>query len=293
MAGSFGFNRINWNAMALCILAASVFWLFSALNEDHTSTLDFPLDIRVDQSSFIPVAKNPQFVSVQVEGKGWELLARQLTWRQDPISLEIENPVVQPYIVTKTLEKRVRASIGDLRMIQFISDTLLLQFEDKKSRTVSVVADLSDVQFKKGYDILDSVKMTPSKISITGPASEVIEIGDTIVVKISQRRFSGKFEQSVRAPLPALTQSEPKMILVSFDAVRVKEISMMLPIRNSRAFRLRSSDSIRVRLMLPEEMKEKSLSGLSAEVSKTAPGIFVSSINGLPASVRIIQSDTK
>lgn len=296
MAGSFGFNRINWNAMALCILAASVFWLFSALNEEHVSSIQLPLNIDVDEASFIPVGKNPQMVAVRVEGKGWELLGKQLNWRKDQVIVTVTNPVTQPYILTHNLETPVREIIGGLRLIQFQADSLFLKFENKKIRSVSVTADLSDVQFRKGYAILDSVKLSPDVIKISGPASEMDKIADPVVISVTQRNFSGKFQQAVRPKVSDLINSEPTTVLVNFDAVRVKEISMMIPVvanrKNFRLQRAQKSDSIRIWLIMPEDMTNESLKNLYAEISKTGSGAFVSSFNGIPPRVRVIQSDS-
>lgn len=282
--------------MALCILAASVFWLFSALNEDHSSTLEIPLGFETDEASFIPVGKNPRMVTVRVEGKGWELLGKQLNWRKDQLIVPINNPVMQPYIITRTLEQPVRDNIGSLRLVQFISDTLFLHFENRITRSLSVSANLSDVQFKKGYAILDSVKINPARIKITGPSSEMNQVSDPVILSVTQRKFSGKFQQSIRPKFTGLIKSEPAAVSVFFEAVRIKEISVMIPVAgNRKAFkpqRTQKSDSIRIKLILPEDMPEAFLRNLYAEISKTDSGDFISSVNGLPPRVRVIQSDT-
>src|SRR5687767_8995754 len=49
------FHRRNWKAVALCIFAATVFWLFNALNKSYTTNINLPLTFDYDQDSYIAV----------------------------------------------------------------------------------------------------------------------------------------------------------------------------------------------------------------------------------------------
>ena len=296
MAGSFGFNRINWNAMALCILAATVFWLFSALNKDHVSTLAVPLQVVVNDSLYIAIARNPESIKVQVEGKGWDLLVKQFGWRLDPLTVRIENPVAQTFLLTQSMVRQIREATGNLRILHFTTDTLHFRYDEKTTRQVQISADLSAIRYKKGYDVLDSVTIQPNTISITGPSYLINKITDPLIIRPSENRVSGKFQKNIRPDLPERSVSSPGELKVSFDAILVKEISLMIPVRYPpKKIRSREKafiDSIQIRLLIPEEMDPATLKSVSADLLnvKTANARII--FNGLPSRVRLIHADT-
>lgn len=139
MAGIFRFKRINWNAALLCFLAASVFWFFSELNQEHLSALDVPVTIVTDYSKFVETSGKPYRVRIQVEGKGWEMLSKQLWKRIDPLTLDVSDPVAQPIILTQPLAQSIREVLEGLRIVHIQSDSIQIFYQLKKSESLDII----------------------------------------------------------------------------------------------------------------------------------------------------------
>ena len=67
------FDRANWKAVSLCIVAAVVFWIFNAFNKTYSTTIKFPVQFEFDNKTYTPAAELPTKLNVSVSGNGWEI----------------------------------------------------------------------------------------------------------------------------------------------------------------------------------------------------------------------------
>ena len=141
------FDRTNWKALALCLFAAAIFWIFNALNKSYATNLRFPLQFEFDNTKYIPVEPLPATLTMNVSGNGWELFRKSLGLKVPSISLPLERPVDTRKIVAGTLAPIVASQIGALQVNYIVSDTLRLKIEPKILRKIKLVADLGGVTF--------------------------------------------------------------------------------------------------------------------------------------------------
>ena len=88
----FRFNRRNWKVVVLCILAATIFWLFNALNKTYTTNITFPLEFDYDKETFVAVQPLPSNVRINVKGIGWDLFRRSAGLKVPALSIPLERP---------------------------------------------------------------------------------------------------------------------------------------------------------------------------------------------------------
>ncbi|MBZ0247597.1 MAG: hypothetical protein K8H85_16765, partial [Cyclobacteriaceae bacterium] len=86
----FHFNRTNWKALSLCLLAALVFWFFNALNKDYSTNLRFSVNFLFDQERYVAVEPLPKEVFMNVSGNGWDLLRKSLGVNLPDMNIPLE-----------------------------------------------------------------------------------------------------------------------------------------------------------------------------------------------------------
>lgn len=298
MAGIFRIDRINWNAILLCFLAATIFWLFSALNQDHVTELKVPLQLSLDETSFAETAKQPSNIRIKVESKGWTLLAKTLGWQRDALSLTIDDPVAKPYILVTSEKPLIEAVIGDLRILEFLDDTVHLSFDRKKRKKIYLRADMSEARVKQGFAIFETAVIKPDTVTISGPGRLVDQMADTFFVKPVEKRISGKFSKAISINLPDRIQASTNEVLVTFEAVTARLVEKMVPLRIEQGTLRRKSkgipNNVHVQLLIPEEMNPALLAAGHAilSVNVKGPTQQVPVLVGFPEKLRVVQVDT-
>jgi YbbR domain-containing protein len=298
----FQFNRTNWKAVVLCLAAATVFWLFSALNKNHTANLRFPLYFNFDRERYVPM-DIPQTVVLNVSGNGWELLRNSLGIKVSPLEITLERPTEVKKIVASTLPPVFSGQLTSLEIHHVLTDTLFVQVEPHDVHKFTVRADLSKISFRKGYGRISPIVLLPDTVELMGPKSIVHSLPDSITVVASQKRISENYQEEIEVMVPSKVERHPPVIEVTFEVGEVIEIekNIKLEFTNTpeKVKISLASDSILCKLQAPKRDEGKfnalfkdakavvDLSNLSKGESKLIPTLM-----GLPSYVQMTSSDT-
>ena len=106
-------------------MAASFFWLMTALNkENYSLRLDYPIHFSYNENLYVPVKPLPQTVSVNVSGDGWNLLRKSwLTFAERPVEYSISNPLRANTISSTSLTAQIAEHFPDVKVNYVVSDT--------------------------------------------------------------------------------------------------------------------------------------------------------------------------
>lgn len=298
----FQFNRTNWKAVVLCIAAATVFWLFSALNKNHTANLRFPLYFNFDRERYVPMDM-PQNIVLNVSGNGWELLRNSLGIKVLPLEITLERPTEVKKIVASTLPPLFSGQLNSLEIHHVLTDTLHVEVEPHDVHKFNVRADLSKISFRKGYGRISSVVLLPDTIELTGPKSIVHGLPDSITVVASQKRISENYNEELEVMVPSKVERNPPVIEVLFDVGEITEIKKNIKLEfihvPEKAKLSLAKDSILCTLVVAKRDEDKlnvlfndaravvDLSALKKGESKLVP-----TLSGLPSYVQMTGSDT-
>ena len=202
-------------------MAASLFWVLNALNKDgYSRNVKYPIRFVYNDSLYIPTLPLPNTLTVNVSGSGWNLLGPSwLSFSQKPIEYVVKNPLQASSISTSVLATALADQEQRLRVNYIVADTLDLAFDRRMIKVVHLVADSSHVHLAPHFVITSLINLTPSVISIDGPARLVRGISDTLIVKIPGQRISQNFDEEL--PLhhfrhPLLKVSSDR-VFVSFE----------------------------------------------------------------------------
>ncbi len=231
------FDRTNWKALALCAVAAAVFWIFNALNKEYSTNLKFPLQFAFDEARYVPVDPLPGTITVNVKGNGWDLLRKSLGYKIQHIIVDIERPAETKKIAGAALAPVVAGQIAPLLINFTVTDTLRFKIEPKASRTVRLIASLNNVSFRKGLGRTSSVTILPDSISVEGPKTIIDSLSDPVVLNVTGTRVDANFRTNVEVDLAhkQLIRRNPPVAEVMFEVGPVEEVSRQVKLKVAKA----------------------------------------------------------
>ncbi|MBX2895177.1 MAG: hypothetical protein KF763_07035 [Cyclobacteriaceae bacterium] len=246
----FQFNRTNWKAVSLCVLAAAVFWLFNAFNKSYSTVLKFPLRVTYNETRFVPIGNLPNELKLNVQGNGWDLFRKSIGIGLPELTLNIERPLELRKIPGVALPPLLAAQLNGLVVNHVLNDTLRVQFDERDVHTFRLVPDLTDVWFREGYGRTSPVMLTPDSVRIEGPRTLLHSLPDAIIIKMPQVTLDENYKSAIAVSLPdslplAVT---PDAVTIMFEVGVVHTLTLRLPVelRNKPKLKALAADSCRV-----------------------------------------------
>jgi YbbR domain-containing protein len=220
-AKSTGFDL---KAVFVSLSAALIFWLMNALNKDgYSQKISFPLQVRYDDSLYIPLQPLPENVLVNVSGNGWTLLRKALSLHTSPIIYPITKPLKTKFLNTESLTDSLNEMIRDVRVNYVVADHFDIEFDRKVSKTFAIKVDSSSIPLKDRYVVSSLININPKTITLVGPESVLEELGAFIEVKVPGKRLQENYDDEIKIVYPRnahITSSKDK-VEVSFEVAEL------------------------------------------------------------------------
>ncbi len=226
------FDRTNWTALALCVFAAIIFWTFNALNKEYASNLSVPLRIEFDEDQFAAAKEIPVKLTVNVSGNGWDLLRASLNQKSSVITIPIERPTEVHRIPGAILAPQVVSQLGPLKLNFVVSDTLRLSIEQKTTRHLKLVADISKVNFRANMGQISPALVLPDSIRLEGPSSYLTALPDSLNIEVPRRLITAHYRETleVRMEHSEFIKRDPPVVEIFFEVGLVRNVSLRLPL---------------------------------------------------------------
>jgi len=202
-----------YRAVAVCVLAAGVFWQMNALNKTYSTRLSCPLAWRYDTAHYVSLRPLPAAVPVVVTGQGWRLLRANLGLGLHPAELR---PVPRPgtrYLAASTWQHSLQTALEGLQVDEWASDTLRLTFDRYATRRLPLALAAPDSGRAPAY----KARFEPATLVFRGPASVVARLPSPYPVALPAGTGPGAARLAVRAP--ALVQPAAGQVQVELRAV--------------------------------------------------------------------------
>lgn len=214
-------DRSNWKVVALCVLGATTFWFFNALNKDYATRINYPVEFVYDEEGVVVVEELPERVGIVVSGGGWNLLRKTLWFNINPIQVLLENPTAQKYITKASLTSIVADQLTELRLVYVVTDTLYVNIEEQLSRKVGLVIDSASISLEENHRIVSPIRVEPDSAVFTGPASFVGGL-DSILLYVPYKQLNRSFDDQIDLSQleSGKVQVEPNSIRVQFEVAR-------------------------------------------------------------------------
>jgi hypothetical protein len=291
------FDRANWKAIVLCVLAASVFWLFNAFNKNHVTTIEFPLRFEFDQEKFVPIDELPDRIGINVSGNGWDLFRNQFGLKVPVLVIPLDRPVETSKIVSASLVPLLQPQLEKLTINFLSSDTLRLRIDEKDFHKFKVEPDFTDFSFEEGFGRTSPIVILPDSVVLTGPKSLLHQMPDFVSVKIRGESTDQNISEQLEILMERQTfVVEPPSIKVMFEVGRVIDLKATLKLTSK--MKTLPSDSIDAWFRIPAKREEEFknlLTEINAIVSTQTPdqdGVVKPTLQNNPAFAELIRMDT-
>jgi YbbR domain-containing protein len=145
-----------------CIGIALCFWVLKRLSTSFKKTIVVKLEYVVPQGKAMSVLP-PSEVQVMLQGTGWDLL----TGAEQSLTINLNNDSIQNIpLRSRMIQKFGNDVIG-------VSPELMTVLIEEAQTVYLPITAITKIDFVKGYDLADSVELTPSVIGVEGPRSAV------------------------------------------------------------------------------------------------------------------------
>ena len=230
------FNRKNWRAVALCIFAATIFWLFNALNKDYTTNINLPLKFDYDEEKYMAVRPLPQAIRFNVTGLGWNLFRRSAGLRVPPLIVPLPQPSEVRKIVGSTVPALVANQPEGFAINFVLTDTLHLAIEPKTKKWIKLKVDIPEILFRNGFGPVSEIRILPDSVFVEGPQKLIDSLPEYVYLKLADRNIDDDFSEDIEVEFlnDELIKRNPPTVSVSFEVDRYIEIkdSIVLEIAN-------------------------------------------------------------
>ena len=215
---------MNFKTLVLCFLTAAVFWLLNSLNKPGYSThIDYPLEIKYNDSLYISTKPLPKKLSINLSSTGWELLKYTLSSNITPIVYEIHNPLKISRLDSSFLLESLTTTLKKSKLNYVVADTTILNFERKQSKKILLKVDSLGINLEKNFVVSSLINIAPTTVMVEGPESIINEYPDTILLKVPSKKLAINFDDKISINLPknSLVKVNTEKILVSFEVAEL------------------------------------------------------------------------
>ncbi len=213
-------KRWDWRAIVVCALTAFTFWVFNALNAEHTSTIEVPLVLRYESNGqeIVAVKPPPEHINVNITGIGWTLFRKSIGIGMQPVEVYLTNPTAQTFLTSRTLRPYVDERLDDAKTINYIAeDTVFFDYDTLTAKSVPVYFDSMSIVLAENYRVVSTVSVQPDTVRFNGPASLLAQLGDTLFITLAPTPINKDFDENL-----AFSISDKKLVKSNVDQVRVK-----------------------------------------------------------------------
>ncbi|OHX67259.1 YbbR-like domain-containing protein [Flammeovirga pacifica] len=213
-------KKWDWSAMTICFLTAFIFWIFHSLNEDHTSTIEIPVKVKIKDENVVALKEPPNHVSVNASGNGWTLLSKSLGIGNSKLNINLEDPVEVKYLAGKVLLKELSQVLKGLKVNYILEDTLAFNYDTLTNRKIAVEIDTSSFVYQNGYRRVGPIKVYPDSIIFRGPTTELNQFPDKLILSSED---SEPIAENLNEYIPVRVPSKfnNSLVFSQYDEVKV------------------------------------------------------------------------
>ncbi len=232
-----GLQKRKLNIFLLFLVCSFLAWFISKLSETYTQNSTFDLVyINIPDSLKLANASRKS-LDIQVRASGFQLLGFNFKTRKIELDLSDVSQNQSGFYLTQLVYRRQieRQLFQSMTLLEVDNDTLYFDMYKVYKKEVPVRADI-DVQLGQNYLLDGGWKITPPKITITGPRKEIskVEYVATAAVKWSgvDQNISRQVALAKAAELKNTVYST-NSVLVTGEVFRFSEKVFNIPVEVS------------------------------------------------------------
>jgi len=202
-------NPKKWSIFSVCMLTASVFWVFLTFSKSFEYSLDFNLEYTGKPGNQVLVNKPVSEVRVRVKGQGFDLFNYTLMDKKKVISVDISQfyKVQSGSMTTYALDlaKEGNDLFGDenseLKAVAYSVDNLQLIFDEVVSKKLFVDADVN-INIDSSLYVVDQFLVVPDSVLVKGSKYLLSNVDSikTILVSVEASGKQSQYTLAIKKP---------------------------------------------------------------------------------------------
>jgi len=222
----------------VCLLLASLSWVFISLGKSYSSTLVVPVKYINFPENKTLLNTVPQRLAVNVSGSGYDLLQFDQRLTEDTLIINLDNLKIsvlgqyqRGYLDQAALSKDLQDLLnGTLAINRVLSDSIFFVFDLKVSRIISVKPKVR-FTIAKGYTLVDSIEVVPNELEVFGALSilDTLSAIETEWTELGELSKTRKFRSAIAKKYigsDAQTSYDSVLVIVNVDKITEKRFML-------------------------------------------------------------------
>lgn len=222
----------------ICLVLASLSWVFISLGKSYSSTLVVPVKYINFPENKTLLNAVPQRLAVNVSGSGYDLLQFDQRLTEDTLIVNLDNLKIsvlgqyqRGYLDQAALSKDLQDRLnGSLAINRVLSDSIFFVFDLKVSRIIPVKPK-ANFSIAKGYILLDSIEVIPNELEVFGALSilDTLSAIETEWTELGELSKTRKFKAGISKKYigsDAKTSYDSVLVVVNVDKITEKRFML-------------------------------------------------------------------
>jgi len=187
----------NWKVIVLCLLGATTFWFFNALNKSYTTTISYPVNFLFNKSQYIAISKLPERIQINVTGGGWDLLRRANWFNIKPIEIPLMDPLERG-VSANSFRAAISEHLDAFQLNFIVTDSLHFNIDKLESKKLRLAVDSSHISLSDNYFLVSPIQQSVDSAVFQGPASMVEFLPDSFLIKVPETDIDEDYSGNVK-----------------------------------------------------------------------------------------------
>jgi len=294
-------NVSNVRVILLCVFGATTFWFFNALNENYSTTLNYPLNFVYDTEQYVAVDSPPENIQINVTGLGWNLFRNSLGIKVTPLDIRLDEPAETKKIVAASVPGLINDQLDELQLNYVLTDTLFINIDYKTTKKFPLIIDSVNIKMEENYRIASPIEFNPDSVELQGPERVIQNLPDTILVSIPQQQIDDDYDEDVSINLPngRLIRRNPPTANVQFSVREYvqREVLAKIKIENISDKAYIEVENVKATFMVAAEeedrvSREDFKAVVNFEEMNESDSTLTAKLDSVPEYARDIKLDT-
>lgn len=216
------------------LLLATIFWVLTKFSREFTATMQAKINYTNIPETAALAEKNIDNITFDLTANGFEILFYK--FKKPTIDVQVGKYYTKEkggFIISKSdLIRMVASNFNRNLAVKNLSvEQLNVRLDPIVLKKVKVIA-MTDISFKNGFKAVDSIKVSPDSITISGPSGSLKNINTISTDLISLKDVEKNISETIKISKPnnAIVSIKPSKVDVKLVVAEFSQGQFTLPV---------------------------------------------------------------
>lgn len=242
-----GLKKRKVKVFLVFLFFSSLAWFVNNLAQTFVGTTSFNLNYENVPKEFLLTETPKNQLQARIRAIGFQFIGFGIRKKNIQINLsEVKKSEGRYYIPPSVYRRQIQSQLSnDMELLEMENDTIFIKFTTLESKEVPVIPRVN-ITFATNHALLDSLKISPRKIMVKGPQTQIDTIQSVKTSFTELMNIDTDFSRQVtlvKSRDLEETSFEPSRITISGKVFRFSEQVFEVPVTM-----LNLPDSVQVRM---------------------------------------------